>query len=218
MTPSGEPGKPPGERHRLAKVLVGLLGIALIGWLLWQSPLLRETAADGLGHLGSISSPVLASLACDEDARVRLAARAALIRVGPAAVPSLTRQFHQKNAEDRRQIIFALKLIGAEAQAAIPLLIDATQDENEEVRMAAVRALGSVGPGNREVVAALIGALKHGTPLVRASVPDALKVMGPEAREAVPALREALKDPDENVRSEAAEALEELDRSDGEGK
>src|SRR4051794_37167275 len=65
----------------------------------------------------------------DEEAHARARGFKALIRIGSAAVPKLSRSLKHSDARVRREAASALFQVGEEAQAAVPALAAALQDE-----------------------------------------------------------------------------------------
>jgi L-ascorbate metabolism protein UlaG (beta-lactamase superfamily) len=73
------------------KWLVGCLGVLLIGWIIYLTPLGRELTVILLGKMGSVAVPLLQHALQDEDYGVRSAAENALKALGATAVPSFGR-------------------------------------------------------------------------------------------------------------------------------
>src|SRR6516164_4034396 len=96
----------------------------------------------------------------DGEDRARVAAFQALVRTGPAAVPTLCDKLAHPDPRTRREAAYALYQLGEDGQAAIPTLSAALDDEDSDVRRWAVSALGSNGPAAQTAVPALSAALK----------------------------------------------------------
>ncbi len=133
-----------------------------------------------------------------------------LARLGPPAIPVLTRALTDDDEDDRVRMHTASALgeMGPQAAEATPSLIQALKQHNEMVAKWAALALGKIGPGAKDAVPALIDAMKGGDWDMRCCAAEALGQIGPGAKAAVPALEEALKD--EHARFYAAEALAKL--------
>jgi HEAT repeat protein len=203
------------SREKLAKRLVACLGAMLIGWVLYRAPLTRELGVHGLGLLGGHATPLLRRAIQDEDPRVQRAAREALERVGPAAVPSLVETLKSGDAAGRAGAAGALIYLaqrGRDITAAVDALTEAAGDADAAVRATSIRALWSVCADGKELLPLLLAGMKDPDAHARAEAAEALGRIGPRARAATPALKEALNDPDKRVREEAAEALESVAR------
>ena len=119
----------------------------------------RSRAAADLGKLGAKAAPAavkLSDLAVDDlDRATREAAKAALAKIGPAAVAPLEQQLQSKNWFVRSQAAEALGGIGHAAAPAADALIPLLSDAQWSVRYDAVIALESIGDSDAKVVAAL---------------------------------------------------------------
>ena len=133
-----------------------------------------------------------------------------LARLGPPAIPVLTKALTDNDEDDRVRLHAALALgeMGPQAAEATPSLIQALKQRNEMIATRAASALGKIGPPAKDAVPALIDALKAGDWSLRCWAAETLGRIGPAAKAAVPALEEALKD--EQARFYAAEALAKL--------
>jgi HEAT repeat protein len=141
----------------------------------------------------------------------RQQAFAALVKIGPPAVPALAALLRESATWDVRwKAAEALGEIGPAARDAVPALADALRDgtQNWVVRVAALRALARVA--GADAVAPVRAALRDRDPCVRLAAALELGGLGPPARSAAPALRRALTDEDEAVRDAAARALRRL--------
>jgi HEAT repeat protein len=76
--------------------------------------------------------------------RDRMAAAAALERIGPAAVPALAELLRDPGAGVRRSAAVALGRIGPEAAAAVPALVELLRDPAADVRLSAAAALKQI--------------------------------------------------------------------------
>jgi HEAT repeat protein len=200
------------KKQTLAKALVALLGVLLIGWLLYRAPWVREMIVAAAAELGAPAVPYLRKLALrDENRHVQHRAREALQKMGAAAVPALIEPLADDDAEVRIEAAYALIHLAGDAQAALDPLIAALQhDTDPTVRRYAAMALGRLGPAGQPAIPALAEALKDGHAPVRAEAADALGRLGTrvETETVVNLLIGALSDPEPEVRKEAAEALE----------
>ncbi len=121
-----------------------------------------------------------------------------------AILPSLIREFQDRDWRVRREVARAIGQIGPEARVAIPALIERFRDEDRRVSGEAISTLGKLGTAS---IPALITALEAKPPYVRSSAAWVLSSFNSMARGAVPALTAALKDEDWQVRWVAAYAL-----------
>lgn len=104
----------------------------------------RGLAAVRLGKLGAESSTAakdLAAALADADEGVRRKSLEALILLGAASVPALTEQLTSRQADIRKQAVFALGKIGPSAAPAAAALKSLANDPDEEVRKLAELAL-----------------------------------------------------------------------------
>src|SRR6266404_1451345 len=95
----------------IAKWLVGCLGMLLIGWIIYLTPLGRELAVSSLGKIGPVAVPLLRHALQDEDNGVRWAAHDALKELGTKAVPSLVHALQDKDARVRAEAADALSML-----------------------------------------------------------------------------------------------------------
>jgi HEAT repeat protein len=148
---------------------------SLIAGLQHGNPKLRESAAEALGALGDADAiaPLTATLA-DPDWQVRLAADAALCRMGSSAVALLAAALCGANRTVRAGVANVLgKLRVAEA---VDPLIQALDDPCRLVRANAAIALGSTG--DPRAVSPLIQSLQDPDPGVRNCAGAALRIIG----------------------------------------
>lgn len=212
---SEQPADAPFDRawsDALVDGLAQLWGIEVLVQALGDGKwLLREAAAQVLGHMGSEAVeavPALIEALGDGEGAVRMAAAEALEKIGSDSVPALIQALRDDDWHVRYEAAGVLRKFGLE-EGVVPALIEALRDKNERVRRVAAEALGEIGP-EEGVVPALAQALGDGAWDVRYAAAQALRDIGPEATEAVPALIQALGDRTKVVRSEAAEALESI--------
>src|ERR1044072_8680939 len=171
------------------------------------------------------------------DAKVRAAARSALVEEAGRSLPLLRRFLNRRNEKLQLETFELLRRIGP---PAIPLLVDllrhgrvsfrrfatdasidltpdteriqpalrrALRDEDAMVAGDAARALGALGERASPSVGALIKTLSHDDPYVRVYAAEALASIGPAASAATNALARAVSDPVPGVRWAACEAL-----------
>jgi HEAT repeat protein len=191
-----------------------------------KDPRVRRAAATNLGRLGAEAKFAIAPLRqrlTDADPRVRSGAATALCEIGPAAVEEMIQALALPDRLVRREAVWGLAKIGAEAAPAVPALARALADRDASVRKGAARALGLLGRlakpaipfliralGDTDLlfcrmaswalgqigstaVEALIAALGHHDKYVRREAAWALGQIGPEAMAAVPKLIAILK-------------------------
>jgi HEAT repeat protein len=163
-----------------------------------------KSAVGALTKMGPIAVPALTRALGDTNERIRSASATALGQIGPAAIPALTAALGNASERIRSASATALGQIVPAAATAIQALVATLADCDERVRCASATALGQIGPA---AVPALIAALRgdHGGAR-RASI-TALGQIGPAAVEAAPVLIAALRDADEAVRRASATAL-----------
>jgi HEAT repeat protein len=127
---------------------------ALAGKLADPSEAVRKTGADALGKIDpdwagrpelEDTLTTLAGMLGRSGAERQLAA-GALVQMGRASVPSLTRSLQDADRQVREAAATALGLIGPAAGQAIPVLRLALQDDFSWVREAAAQALQRIAP------------------------------------------------------------------------
>src|SRR5579872_470032 len=106
------------SRQTLVKLLVGLLGVVLIGFLIYQDATVRATVVRIAGKLGKLAVPYLRSALQDESAAVRGQAHNALRELGADAVLSLLESLADPSPHIRAQAAYALTIIGRKAKDA----------------------------------------------------------------------------------------------------
>jgi HEAT repeat protein len=101
-----------------------------------------------------------------------------------------------KNADPhaRQEAVFALGVIGPEAEEAVPEVCALLKDPAPRVRCDAALALLKMYPASRGTAPALAEVLEDDMPLARINAAITLNKLGPDARPAVPALLKALGD------------------------
>jgi HEAT repeat protein len=187
-----------------------VLGVLLIGWILWQAPFVRELVVGWSGRLGPRAVPLLRKVLNDSDNMVRMAAVSSLAEVGPDAVPPLLDTLREGSAAVRAESANALAYLavrGIDTSAAVPALTEALQDGDAETRVKVLRALLCAGANAHPAMPAVLRALKDEA-AVRKEAAEVLGRTGLRTDPAIVAgLLAALQDDDAEVRQEAAEAL-----------
>ncbi len=142
-------------------------------------------AANALGRLGPNG-------AAAGDALVRFAKKPhkdwgrldrgfrALQGIGAGAVPTLTKALADGDVRVRRQAMWALGRMGAEAKPALAALVRALNDKDRQIQQSAADAIGLMGPDAKGAVRALIAAA--GKPNMAVPCIRALGRIGPDAR------------------------------------
>jgi HEAT repeat protein len=103
-------------------------------------------------------------------------------------------QLKDADPKARQEAVFALGVIGAEAEEAVPAVCKLLKDPEPRVRCDAALALLKMYPASRKTAPDLAGVLEDEMPLARINAAIALNRLALEARPAVPALLKALGD------------------------
>jgi HEAT repeat protein len=122
------------------------------------------------------------------------------------------KQLKHGDAQQRREAVLALGVIGSRAKAAPRALTDRLKHEGFATRRAAASALWTFQK-DAAAVSAMIKDLKDRDPRTRHGAAQTLGGLGPRAKAAVPALLEVLTTPDPTDRSAAALALWQIDKN-----
>jgi HEAT repeat protein len=167
----------------------------------------RTAAARSLGRLGSVEAiePLIA--ASVHGRAPRAVANAALLEIGPPAVPRLVELTAHADPEIRADALDLLGLLGTAAHARV--LPERLRDSSARVRAATAGTLGRLG--GAEARTALIGALDDRVPFVRAAAARALGQIG--GRQAAGALLRVAREDRFVPAQEAARALVRIDPS-----
>lgn len=196
-------------RAAAAQVLAGLSGEAaaraaqLLGSSDWRA---RATAAEAMGMLpASDVEPhlkALAGLLEDDEALARMAATAALGKVGSVAALHCAGKLESTRPRGREAAAEVLGKIGPAASDHADALAELLQDGDWQVPTAAANALTRIGAAAAPSCAAV---LARCSPVARAAAAEALARIGGEAGAAAAAGLLRAEDP--GVRRHAAEAL-----------
>src|SRR6266478_4963388 len=86
-----QPPTPPAKRHRLAKLLIIVLGLCFLGWELYalNRVAARVAMVNMLGWFGPSAAPLILTFSGDDADKVNAAVRDVLTEMGPDAVPAL---------------------------------------------------------------------------------------------------------------------------------
>ncbi|MFL5261045.1 MAG: HEAT repeat domain-containing protein, partial [Anaeromyxobacteraceae bacterium] len=145
---------------------------ALLGWLEDPSWRVRRAAAEQLSRAEpALAVPVLvASLASEGGAGLRNAAAAALVQIGPPALPALVEALGAPGADVRVAVVEILGDVGdRRAASAVAALLG---DLDSNARAGAAEALGKIG--GPEALPALDAALASGDVALRRAALGAL--------------------------------------------
>jgi HEAT repeat protein len=170
-----------------------------------ESPQVRRAAVEALSELEDAMddgqrnalSGTLAVLLADEVPQVKLAAGAALIRLGPVAVESLRSTLSKPDV--RQAGIEILAELGADALPALADMQAGLSDPNPKYRADSAMAIAAIGPAAKAAVPGLAGLLSdESSPAeVRYTAAYALGRIGPDAASAEPVLRKLAESSDE---------------------
>lgn len=134
----------------------------------------RSVAARSLGQLQAEHSVQALVEAISTTAVPRTIAGQALLKIGPAAIPELSRLIQHPDEGVRATAIELAGLLGDVANE--DLLLERLRDDSAEVRAQAAETLGRIGAEHATV--ALKESLKDRIPSVRAAVAHSLGVVG----------------------------------------
>ena len=175
---------------------------------------LTETVLAALRAIGPEARdavPALLALLREPGRDVALPAAEVLVRIGPAAIPSVTGLLQDPNVVFRRFAVTLLAEFGPAAREALPALLRVLEDPDTLVRAGAAHVMEAIGPSARDAVPALLAGLSLPQDQIRFACAVALGHIGKDAREARAALRECLLDPFNQTRYAAALALGRID-------
>ncbi len=171
-------------------------------------PMVREAAAEALGHIGAPeSAPALAKALADPDAMVRRRAASALIIVPPDPVKDELIMVARKDPspEVRRFAVEAMAGLQEQQEAGLAVA-NCLRDANPDVRRYACEVLGRIG--TRQFTSALLPLFEDPDQDVRWKAVEAVAgFVDPEARKA---LEDTLWDPSPRVALAAERGLHNL--------
>ncbi len=173
----------------------------------------RVQAIGSLGQFGAAPEtiPVLIEILKEpaaRDASPSSAAQGALLEIGSAASPALSKVLAGQNKTIAAGALRVLGDLGAPAKQAVSGMIPLLQDSDAKVRLMAAEAVWKVDRQAQAVVPVLVEGLKNQKSWeIRGNSAFVLSQMGPEAKAAIPALIEALKDQYEDIRQLVVDAL-----------
>jgi len=198
-----------------ALVSIGFAAIPdLIRVLETGAPSVREGAAIALGEMQSERAipPLIAATGIVDQEDTRLAAKEALIKIGPPAVAQLIAALEDANHLIRMNAADALGEI-RDPRANPPLLAHLEKDAHRLVRIAAAYALGKIG--KKESVPLLMAVLAEEDKDLREGAAVSLGLL--KDGRAVQPLGTLLDDDTWAVREQAAEALGRIGAADPKG-
>jgi HEAT repeat protein len=200
------------KKRILAGLIALLLGLPLLGWVLYQAPAVRRSVAWEARHLGSAAVPYLRRALVDADPKVRIAAVMSLSSqpMGAAGVPELIGVLAGDRADMRLAALGGIRCMGEQAKAATSVLIATLDDPDSRIRAAAAEAFYFFGPAGQPAIPALLDCLEDEEADVRmAAVGTLCRVSGEEGQpQLVTALSDRLlRDADARVRQETARWL-----------
>ncbi len=169
------------------------------------NPEVRRRAAEALKTTADARAiPSLIRALQDKDWHVYVAARDALVHVGPPAVPALVKVFGTAGTRDERVALMAQQALTRIGEPAIKPLIEELASPDTRSREWAAIALGQIGEPARDDLLRVLSSSQFAP--ARAFAADALGRSG--TRAAVPTLKAAAKDPNPQVRKAVVDALE----------
>jgi HEAT repeat protein len=171
------------------------------------NPSVRARSARGLAKMGPTgreSFQALFALTDDPEQAVREAAVQGLGAFGPHAVPVLIRLLGHTCKYVRRNVVWALGKMGADATPAVRPLCNALKDQDPRTAGGAAQALGAIGRGAADAVGPLAEAMRGTNVVLCRLASKALSQIGPPA---LGTLVQHLTHHDPFVRGEAAVAL-----------
>ena len=167
----------------------------------------------GFQALGTNGTPALGRLLAvhDGEGAASGSAGAALVALGPFAVPELEKRLHSTNIVTRRRAAGTLAFFGPTAEPAIPALLALLEDTNREVREKAVGALSGMERQPERLVPVFRDLMGDSNGLIRIYAASGLGRFGLSAKAAIPDLVKATNDPDPNIVIWARRALEQIE-------
>lgn len=114
-----------------------------------EDPEARFKAVQALESMGSAAEdaiPALVDLLEDPEERVRSAAGAALVKLGPSAAWELAGRVREGFAPARARALVLLARMGPQAKGALSAVRDAAKDQDPRIRAKASEALAAIDP------------------------------------------------------------------------
>lgn len=215
--------RPARLRYEAARAL-GLLGLdaraamtALAGALETDDRLVRRSAADALGQMGTEALPFLKRRLTNADPRVREGAARALGQMGvPArsALEELTAALQDSESTVRAQAALALWNVEQNAEAALRTLNLVLKDVDNKDRWEAIDAVGQISIEARPAIPGLTEVLLNGVKdrdwRVRVYAARWLLRRTRQPAKVLPLVREGLTERDPFVRLSTVETLGEM--------
>jgi hypothetical protein len=167
----------------------------------------------GFQALGTNGAPALKRLLAlyDGDSLAVGSAQAALVALGPFALPELEKRLHATNSMKRRIAAGTLAYLGPAAEPAIPSLLAMLDDTNTDVRRMAVGALMKINRQPECLVPLFRGLLRDSNETIRTCAACGLGRFGLSAKAAIPDLVQTTNDPNPTVVSSARIALKQIE-------
>jgi HEAT repeat protein len=181
-------------------------------------PEVRQYAIKTLASLNqpdSAAASALCMLLGDRVPKNRELASAALVRLGPLAVPALREALRSHDREVRVEAIRTLSAVGINSADAVPDLIVLLDDWSADVRAQAAKTLGGMGTDAQVALTTLAAHFSDPDHSVRRQSLDAALKIGPRSFMAAPFLAALDSDDPETVQlaSSAIGRLGQLDES-----
>lgn len=174
-------------------------GMLLLIALLGEEPYLSTWAVNDLGRQGVAAVaavPAILEHMAVGDARFRMAAAAALGRIGPKAasmaLPVLVDQLSHSDPQVRLGTARALARMGAPLECWRPSLVDLLEDEHPRVQTGAAKILWACGERPTRALDVVLAVLHGSEPYGQGQAAEALVALGPDGAEAVSRLRQLL--------------------------
>lgn len=149
---------------------------------------IREAAADVLADIGPGPEAIAALVEAMRDKETGRDASRALVAVGPAAIPALTRALLDSDAEVRSNAVHALGEFGPTAKDSVPALMALFVRESPEGRVAIANAWAEMGRGAGSAVPLLVELLRDPSAEVCVAAARALWSIERRPERVVPAL------------------------------
>lgn len=140
------------------------------------------------------------------------AARGALEKIGPLAIPDLIVACEKGNVRGRANAARTLATMGNPARDALPALRKLLADKDASVRVHSAHALWILDGQAKDTVPVLVAVLQGTNRDARGDALVVLGQMGDKAAPAVDAIRDCLLDKNEDLRRTAAQTLAKIGR------